>query len=380
MESIPAEIEERFKVLQPLASSPTGALFRVEDMRGGRQGVLKLISSSTSSSTSEKQRIKRELVKQATLDDPHLALPIVTGEADGGLWLFREWVEGQTLRARLADGELSASEALTVTSQVARALDELHRAGLLHRDLKPEHIVLGSSEGGVESVTLLDAGLAAKIDTDSVFDVLGTPAYVSPEQAKGKLVSFRSDLYALGCVLFEMLTGAPPFEGDTPAELLAAHAETPAPEAPASLPEGARDLLNSLLAKDPRERPFSAQQVRRALDPFVPEPLRSGLSSAPARNATLLGMPAVTGSKPPEPPSGEHPVMGSASKPPPPPSMAPPKPPSMAPPVEAAPAKAEAPKPKLNPDKTQQLAAVDILEEQVLPKRAISVPPPPPSA
>ena len=354
MESIPAEIEERFKVLQPLASSPTGALFRVEDMRGGRQGVLKLISSSTSSTTSEKQRIKRELVKQTTLDDPHLALPIVTGEAEGGLWLFREWVEGKTLRTRLADGPLSASDALTVTAQVARALDELHRAGLLHRDLKPEHIVLCAGEGGVQSVTLLDAGLAAKIETDSVFDVLGTPAYVSPEQAKGKLVSFRSDLYALGCVLFEMVTGSAPFEGDSAAAVLAAHADSPAPEAPASLPQGARDLLNSLLAKDPRDRPFSAQQVRRALDPFVPEQLRSGLaSSVPAHKATILGMPAVTGNRPPEPPSGEHPMGVSASKPPPPPSMSPPRPPSMSPPKPPAePVKAAPPEAKVNPDKT----------------------------
>src|SRR5690606_1448243 len=107
-------------------------------------------------------------------------------------------------------------------------------------------------------------------ETGSVFDVMGTPEYVSPEQAKGKLVSFRSDLYSLGCMLHEMLTGAPPFQGTT-AELLAAHVDKPAPTPQVALPAGVSTLLAQLLAKDPRERPFSAQQVRRALEPFLPE-------------------------------------------------------------------------------------------------------------
>jgi serine/threonine-protein kinase len=233
VESLPAELMQRFRIADTIGDGDTGTLLRAEEPQSGRSGVIKILKSRALSSASERQRLKRELVKQSTLANPHLALPVVTGEAGGTLWLFRDWIDGETLRDRLdRDGPLPTPESLSVAAQIAAALDELHRAGLLHRDLQPGHIMLSAGPGGVPKVTLIDAGLAGRIETDTVFDVLGTPAYVSPEQAKGKLVSFRSDLYALGCVLFEMGCGKPPYAGSVK-ELLDAHANSE-PSTPSS--------------------------------------------------------------------------------------------------------------------------------------------------
>jgi len=355
-ENLPNELTERFEIHQELARGATGRLFQAVETSSGRHGVLKVIHPEITASASDRQRLKRELVKQATLSHDNLVLPIATGEAEKTLWLFRESLAGETLRERIdADGTFVASEALQVVAQIAAGLDELHRAGLLYRDLKPSH-VLFEDDG---SVVCFDAGLAAPVASEEVFELHGTPAYLSPEQCKGRLVSFRSDLYALGCILHEMMTGKPPFEADDVDALLKAHVENDPPAASEKLPEPAQKLVAQLLEKDPRQRPFSAQQVRRALDPFVPEELRSGPGGI--RSATLTGMPAVSSpSGPPRPPS--------LSQPPRPPSMNPPEPKE----AEAKPERPAGTTPR-TPDATQQVHLDQIIEETG------SKPPAPPS-
>ncbi len=295
MSELPAELQERFRIIEKVADG----LFRAEDSQSERVGVLKLIRDEIVGGKTDRQRLKRELVKQTTLSSPNLALPIVTGDTEDHVWLFRDWIEGRSLRDKInTEGKLTVPEALAITSQLAGALDELHRAGLLHRDVKPEHIILRDDGKAV----VVDAALAARLRTENVFEVVGTPNYVSPEQAKGKLVSFRSDLYAIGCVLFEMVTGDAPYSGSMN-ELLKAHADQDAPDAPSSLPEPVQSVFTSLLSKDPRKRPFSAQQVRRALNEFVPEELQSG---TPVTLGSASGKPPTPPSKrkkPPAPPS-----------------------------------------------------------------------------
>ncbi len=391
--AIAAELSERFTVVAPFARGATGDLFLADDKQTGRRGILKILHNKSGVSTTERQRLKRELVKQATLSNSNIALPAVTGEASGSIWFFREWVDGVSLRVRLArGGRLATPEALSIAAQLAGALDELHRAGLLHRDLKPGHVLLQPQPSGLPKVVVIDAGVAARIDSEDAFDVAGSPRYISPEQATGKLVSFRSDLYSLGIVTYEMLEGRPPFEGDDVAALLRAHAEDPAPTAPADAPSGVQKLITQLLAKDPRERPFSAQQSRRVIEPFLPqgkgsrEPTMafdasaatatkpeatsskgSGTLRPPQSKVTILGMPAAPHepSKPPPPPA-DQPIRPSqvASRPPPPPgapggaktdakgkrdSSVPPPPP------------ADALKKKTqNADSTQELDALDL--------------------
>lgn len=385
LDAVPGELGERFRVIEPFAVGATGTLFVADELQTGRRGILKLIHTRAGTSVAERQRLKRELVKQTTLTNPHLALPLVTGEAGSSIWLFRERVEGESLRVYLAThGSLSVPEALAIAAQLASALDETHRAGLLHRDLKPGHILLEPQQSGLPQVVVIDSGIAARIESESLFDLVGTAAYVSPEQATGKLISFRSDLYALGCVLFEMLTGSPPFPGDDVEQVLKAHAEKMPPEPPASLSSALQALLSQLLAKAPRERPFSAQQARRAMEPFLPDSARrdssipdDGTSRLPGPGrSTLMGMPAarVPGSKPPPPPPEQRPSGAPvASRPPPPPGSASSPAPatsgsngrSSAAALAAAQPVASAPAPRKSVEATQELDAQDIEEFEV---------------
>jgi len=269
---VPGALQSKFKELKPFAQGQTGTLQLAVQNPGGYRGLLKVIPLSGFES-SERVRLKRELRKQTRLAHDGLPRIVDGGEIGQELWLFRDYVAGESLAQRIRRmGRLEPSEALVIAAQVASALDELQRNGLLHRDVKPGHVILQSSPGGLPISKLIDAGVAARLPSGSVFDLIGTPAYISPEQVGGKLVSFRSDLYALGCMLFEMLTGRPPFVGAEIKAVLEQHRNAPVPElAPElGLPSQAVTLLRALLAKEPRQRPFSAQQVRRTLEPLLP--------------------------------------------------------------------------------------------------------------
>ena len=372
---VPGELRDRFRIGDRVHDGRCGSLYRAEDITSGRAGVLRIVPGQALGGNSERQRLKRELAKQATLAHPGLALPMASGETGTVLWSFREWVEGTSLADRVADAPLGIDEVLA--AGVTAALDELHRAGLLHRDLRPGRVILRPSGETV----LLDAGIVAVLEAPGVYDAAGSPAYISPEQLSGDLVSFRSDLYALGCTLYELLTGAPPFgrvtgeaTDDALVAVLEAHASE-TPTWPATVPETLVPLFEQLLVKDPRSRPFSAQQVRRSLDPHLPEALRSEADG----KSTLPGMPVMSpGQKPPPPPSGEQVL--SASKPPPPPGAAgsrPPAPPGMArpsappaPPGMARPSAPPAPPGMAKrpsdaaPEGTQQVSLDQIVEER----------------
>ena len=331
--SIPATLAQRFDVGDLLASGSTGPTYQVREHATGRIGVLKLVQVASAWTAAERGRLGRELDKLATLRHPYLPEVFAAGIVDETPWLFRVEVEGDSLRDYLSQGPLP--NAISIATQLASALDEIHRSGLLQRDLSPEHIII--RENG--SIALISTAIAARVPTNSVFEVVGRAAYVSPECASGKLVSFRSDLYSLGCVLHEMIAGTPPFQG-TNDELLEAHRSATVPvTANATAPVAT--LLAQLLQKEPRERPFSAQQVRRVLEPLagalpagvttwtsspvatavpqapaavvpppppgrvsLPPPVPPGArkSGAPPRQATMTGMPAAGVSVPPPPP------------------------------------------------------------------------------
>ncbi len=331
--SIPGAIEDRFDDLEPFARGDTGPSFRATERSSGRRGLLKLVHARLVAIEAERQRIKRELLRQATISHPHLAVPLASGEAEGTLWFFREFVEGRSLRERLdEEGALPVPEVLVVAAQLASALEALHGAGLLHRDLAPHHVVLRSDESGLPHAVLVDAAMAAPIK-GAPQEAVGTPDYVAPELLSGRLASFRSDLYALGVVLFEMADGSLPFDGDRPEERMQARLRSEPHPVGDRLPGPVRDLLTRLLARTPKSRPFSAQDVRRVLEPLLPEGYRLpdvAPSKRPRRQRTLLGMAAVGGSAPPPPPSASRPP----SAPPPPPSAS--RPPS-APPAGAKP-------------------------------------------
>ena len=297
------ELSIKFSQTEPFAQGSTGTLYQATHTPSGRRGILKIVPEVNLGSTNDRVRAKRELRKQTTLPPLALAPVLDGGELGSSLWLFREYVEGQSLAAHIAErGALPVQDAMSIMAQVAIGLDQLHRNGLLHRDLKPSHIILTADESEGPQIKLIDAGLAGKMADDGVMNVQGTAEYLSPEQASGKPVSFRSDLYALGCVFYEALMGTPPFAGEA-AAILAAHRESLAPEVTVELPDAVKDLLRSMLDKEPRRRPFSAQQIRRTLEPLLARPLPAAVLAAPGPSGAASLRPASPIRRPAPPPA-----------------------------------------------------------------------------
>jgi serine/threonine-protein kinase len=228
------------------------------------------------------ERFLREIRVAARLQHPHILPVFDSGEAAGRLWYAMPYVEGETLRDRLArDGVLALDEALRLTGEVADALDYAHRRGVIHRDVKPANILLseghalladfgvarpvaGSQAGGISvSTALTEVGMS-----------VGTPAYMSPEQALGaEHVDGRADVYALGCVLFEMLAGRPPFTGPNPQAVVARHVTAPVPSirtAAERVPAWLDQVIQRALAKQPDERFSTSGEMARALIPAGP--------------------------------------------------------------------------------------------------------------
>lgn len=316
-EAIVRDLEQRFDSIEFFGRGSTGDLYLANDSLSQQHGLLKILRSTSSNYAAERMRIKRELAKQTNFSN-HIVPVIAIGEsgeaqvADKALWLFRQRIDGESLNIYLKrEGRIKLSTAIAIAAQMVMGLDTIHRAGLLHRDIKPGHVMLQFDESDFPHVVLLDTGIPARIETKSLFDLVGTPAYISPEQIAGKLNSPRSDLYALGCVLYEMLVGRPPFIGNDTSEIFKAHQTAPPPIPEVDIPDPLRSLILSLLAKEPRERPFSAQQVFRTLEPFLPpSPL---FKRSPISSRVVAPRPVVT-NQPTKTVSG---IVSPASIPPP---------------------------------------------------------------
>ena len=219
-------------------------------------------------------RFEQEAQILARLQHPNVVAVFDTRIDGGDRFIVMELVEGPTLRELLdVEGRLAPERAAGIASGLASALGFAHEHGVIHRDVKPSNVLL-PPEGGVK---LADMGIARLLSPEALtatMNVQGTARYISPEQAQGDRADGRADLYSVGCVLFEMLTGRTPFEGDL-AALSYAHAHTPAPRVRSidpSVPEALDELVAALLEKDPANRPQSGDEVRTSLDAAVRQP------------------------------------------------------------------------------------------------------------
>src|SRR5205823_1824543 len=239
-----------------------------------RKVVIKVLPPETAAQVSL-ERFKREILLAAKLQHPHIVPLLTAGEANGLPYFTMPFVDGESLRVRLArHGELPVNHAIRILREIASALAYAHEHGIVHRDLKPDNVLLS---GGSAMVTDFGVAKALSASTNaehagltSLGVALGTPAYMSPEQASADpSVDHRADIYSLGVLAYELLTGQPPFAGRTPQHLLAAHV-TEAPEAitrrRASLPPALAALVMRCLEKRPADRPQSASEVVHALD------------------------------------------------------------------------------------------------------------------
>ncbi len=244
-----------------------------EEAALGRQVVIKVLPPELAHAVSS-ERFRQEIRLAARLHHPHIVPLLAAGESDGVPYYTMPFVEGQSLRVRLADGPLPIQEAVSVLRDVARALAYAHEHGVVHRDIKPDNILLSGGTAAVtdfgvaKAVTAATTGVRGGLTSLGV--VLGTLAYMAPEQGAGDpATDHRADLYAFGCLAYEVLTGAPPFAARPPAELIAAHAlEVPEPVAVRrpDVPPGLAGLIVRCLGKRPADRPQSAVEVLQALD------------------------------------------------------------------------------------------------------------------
>jgi len=239
-----------------------GEVFRARDTKLDRNVAIKVLPRNFAADSGRLARFQREARLLAALNHPHIAAIYGFEDAPAGPALVLELVDGDTLAERLDKGSIPVDDTLTIARQIADALDAAHGHGIVHRDLKPANIKFAS----IDAVKVLDFGLAkfvaapdsAKVPTDVTGEgmVVGTAAYMSPEQARGKAVDKRTDIWAFGCVMYEMLAGQAAFDGATVSDTIAAilDREPDWSALPSSTPLRVRDLMHRCLQKDPRER------------------------------------------------------------------------------------------------------------------------------
>jgi len=269
-----------YEIVAPLGSGGMGEVYRARDTRLGREVAIKVLPAELASDPERLTRFRREAQTLAALNHPNVATIHGLEEVDGTPYLVLELVEGEPLAMRLARGPLSVRETLVLAVQIAAGVEAAHERGIVHRDLKPANIMISASG----TVKVLDFGLAksesvpvvssdlsrsptATLGTTVDGVIVGTLAYMSPEQARGRTVDRRSDVWSLGCILFECLTGRQVFSGETAPDLIARilEREPDWSALPEATPTRVSEILRRCLRKDADERPRDLRDVRLEL-------------------------------------------------------------------------------------------------------------------
>ena len=283
----------RYELGASLGAGGMATVWQATDLLLGRQVAVKVLREQYALDPSFLARFQREARHAASVSDPRIVTVFDCGVDAGAPFIVMELVSGRTLRQVLDQARvLSAGEAVSVAAEMCAALEVAHAAGLVHRDIKPANVLVTS--GG--QIKILDFGIARMAQSAGLTQtgtLIGTAEYLSPEQGAGQPAGPQADLYAVGCVLYEMLTGTPPFTADSPAALVYRHVhDQPAPPSARrpGLPPQLDGLVLRLLAKDPAARPGSAAAARAALLAAV----SAGPAAAVASQATAPGGQGLT--------------------------------------------------------------------------------------
>ena len=262
-------LRDRYLLERPLGRGGMATVFLAQDLKHKRPVALKVLHPELAHALGP-ERFQREIELAARLQHPHILTVHDSGEAAGQLWFTMPFVEGESLRDRIRrEKQLAVDEAVRIATETARALDYAHRQGVVHRDIKPENILL-TRDG---DTLVADFGIArAMAGSDERLTetgmAIGTPAYMSPEQATGDRLDARTDIYALGTVLYEMLVGEPPFTGPTAQAIIARRFSGEVPRARQvrpSVPEAIERAIQRALAPVPADRFPTAAEFARAL-------------------------------------------------------------------------------------------------------------------
>jgi serine/threonine protein kinase len=348
-EGVPAHFG-RYRIDGLVSRGGMGVVYRATDTGLERTVALKVIAPEVAADPGFRERFVHESRLAAALDHPNVIPVYEAGEHDGTLFLAMRFVDGMDLREAIAlAGALEPGRAVRIVAQVAGALDAAHGRGLVHRDVKPANVLL-SGPAGEEHPYLTDFGIAKRLDATSGLtqsgQLVGTLDYAAPEQISGAPVDARTDVYALGCLLYAALTGGPPFPRDAAPAVMLAHLHAPSPAASSSrpgVPPALDAVVHRALAKQPADRFPSAGDLGRAATAALRDEAPPGEhtvargEAAPGAGALTepLGGPPASGPEEPatapQPPATSPPPPNAAT--PPPPNAATPPPPNAATPA-----------------------------------------------
>jgi serine/threonine protein kinase len=274
-------VDSRYKILEAMASGSMGAVFKAERIPVGKLVAIKFLHSSFANDSEFLTRFERETRVMSKLAHPNCVSVVDFGVWEGAPYLVMEYVAGKTLRQILDAGPMMPYRALGIAKQIAAGLAHAHAQGITHRDVKPANIMITEEIGTGEHVRLLDFGLArlrgaVGRDATQTNVVVGTPNYMAPEQTVGgSTIDARTDVYAVGVVLFEMIAGQRPFQAEDTLALLGMHRAAPIPkladrvDRTMVLPPGTQDLIDTAMAKAPEDRFQSAVELAEAIDALM---------------------------------------------------------------------------------------------------------------
>jgi serine/threonine-protein kinase len=282
----------RYRIVELVGAGGMGAVYRAEHVHMRKTVAVKVLHKQMTAFSEVVARFEREAVAGGRIDHPHVVAASDFGKLeDGSFYLVLEFVEGQSLAKLVAkQGALGPLRALRIARQIVEALHAAHGVGIVHRDLKPENVMLVVKDGEPDFVKVLDFGIA-KIKVEEAVEqqnltqigtVFGTPEYMSPEQARGELVDARADLYTVGVILYEMLSGVSPFKDEDLVVVLTRHLTADPPPLPADLDPMIVDLVLLLLRKNRDERVQTAQELIERIDVIL---------GAPASAVGFAGVP-----------------------------------------------------------------------------------------
>jgi eukaryotic-like serine/threonine-protein kinase len=316
----PTVFNDRYEMHRRLARGGMSDVYLARDLLLDRPVAVKVLFAEYAKDPTFVERFRREAQAAANLNHPNVVAVYDWGQQSGTYFIVMEYVEGRSLSEIIrTEGPLHPRRAAEITADVAAALGFAHRNGVVHRDIKPGNIMISPSG----QVKVADFGIAQAISGGTEANltqagaVMGTATYFSPEQAQGRPVDPRSDLYSLGCVLYEMLTTRPPFTGDTPVAIAYKHVQEPAPipsSTGVAVPPALEAIVAQLLAKDPAQRYASAEDLRADLRNYLEGLPVSALRSQAALAAGLAGAAAAGAAVGALPPAGTQavPAVGPA--------------------------------------------------------------------
>src|SRR5262245_12740211 len=255
-----------YRIEGKLGEGGMGSVYAATHPLIGKKAAIKIISPHLCTNAAAVERFIQEARAVNQIGHPNIVDVFSFGElVDGRSYFVMEWLQGETLAARMLRGRVPLPEAVEILDQISDALEAAHDTQIVHRDLKPANVILVSIRGNRQLVKLLDFGLAKLAESEDnrvqktrTGVMMGTPEYVSPEQARGKNVDHRTDIYAFGVISYEILLGRLPFDADNAADIITKHLREPPPR-PASIwpqiPEALEDSILKMLEKDPTRRP-----------------------------------------------------------------------------------------------------------------------------